>query len=80
MIYRTNHQLGQATNIIELLVACTPNGAICFVSPLYAGSVSDVELTCVSGFPESLQGKHGISVMADRGFTLKINSLHTEYP
>ena len=58
-------------NTGKLLVACTPNGAICFVSPLYAGSVSDVELTRVSGFPESLQGKHGISVMADRGFTIK---------
>ena len=58
-------------NTGKLLVAGTPNGAICFVSPLYAGSVSDVELTRVSGFPESLQGKHGISVMADQGFTIK---------
>ena len=43
---------------------------ISFVSPLYVGSISDVELTRVSGFIESLNGKNGVSVMADRGFTI----------
>ena len=36
-------------NTGKLLVGCSPNGAVFFVSPLYAGSVSDVELTRVSG-------------------------------
>lgn len=58
-------------NTGKLLVGCSPNGAIFFISPLYAGSVSDVELTRVSGFPEFLQGKQGICVMADRGFNIK---------
>lgn len=57
-------------NTAKFIVACTPNGAISFVSPLYVGSISDVELTHVSGFIESLNGKNGVSVMADRGFTM----------
>ena len=58
-------------NTAKFIVACTPNGAISFVSPLYVGSISDAELTCVSGFIESLNGKNGVSVMADRGFTIR---------
>ena len=54
-----------------MLIACTPNGAICYISPLYVGSISDVELTKVSGFLERLEDKPGISIMADRGFTIK---------
>ena len=37
-------------NTAKFLVACTPNGAICCVSPLYVGSISDVELTSICGF------------------------------
>lgn len=58
-------------NTSKFLIACTPNGAISFISHLYVGSISDVELTRVSGFIEELKGKSGISVMADRGFTIK---------
>lgn len=58
-------------NTAKFLIACTPNGCISFISPLYVGSISDVELTRVSGLLESLQNKAGISVMADRGFTIK---------
>ena len=58
-------------NTAKFLIACTPNGCICFISPLYVGSISDVELTQVSGFLQELEGKDGISVMADRGFTIK---------
>ena len=42
-----------------------------FVSPLYVGSISDVELTRLSGFLNKLQDKSGISIMADRGFTIR---------
>ena len=58
-------------NTAKFLVGCTPNGAVCFVSPLYVGSISDVELTRFSGFVDKLQGKPGVSIMADRGFTVK---------
>ena len=54
-----------------MLVSCTPNGAVNFVSDLYMGSISDVELTRVCGFIEKLDGKQSISVMADHGFTVK---------
>ena len=42
-----------------------------FVSPLYVGSISDTELTQESGFLLHLADKPGISVMADRGFTIQ---------
>ena len=58
-------------NTVKFLVACNPNGAICFISPVFVGSVSDVELTKLSGFLEKLEDKPGISIMADRGFTIK---------
>ena len=57
-------------NTAKFIVASTPNGAILFVSQLYVGSISDVELTRVSGFIELLSGKTGVSIMADRGFTI----------
>ena len=37
-------------NTAKFLVACTPNGAICYISPVYVGSISDVELTRICGF------------------------------
>ena len=41
------------------------------MSPLFVGSISDVELTRHSGFIEKIDGKEGISIMADCGFTIK---------
>ena len=58
-------------NTAKFLIACTPNGSICFISPLYVGSISDVEITKASGFLTHLEDKPGISIMADRGFTIK---------
>ena len=58
-------------NTAKFLVGCTPNGAICFISPVYAGSISDVELTLISGLLTALEDKPGVSIMADRGFTIK---------
>ena len=58
-------------NTVKFLVACTPNGAICFISPVYIRSISDIELTRASGFLTTLKDKPGISIMADRGFTIK---------
>ena len=56
-------------NTAKFLVACTPNGAISFISPLYLGSIADPELTKISGFLEKVSP--GVSIMADRGFTSK---------
>lgn len=58
-------------NTVKFLVACTPNGAVLYISPVYAGAISDVELTRKSGFLEILQDKPGVSIMADKGFTIK---------
>ena len=63
-------------NTGKFLVACTPNGAIIFVSNVFAGSISDPELTRESGLLQKLTGKHGVSIMADRGFTIH-NELHS---
>jgi len=52
-------------------VSCTPNGAICYISPVYVGSISDIELTCASGLLDALKDKAGIAIMADWGFTIK---------
>ena len=57
-------------NTTKLLIACTPNGAISYISSLYVGSISDVELTRVSGLISRLPKNEGASVMADRGFTI----------
>ena len=58
-------------NTVKFLVACIPNGAICYISPVFVGSISDVELTRVGGFLTTLQDKPGVSIMADKGFTIK---------
>ena len=42
-----------------------------YISPLYVGSITDVQLTQASGFLETVSDKPGISIMADRGFTIK---------
>ena len=46
-------------------------GEVSFISFVYVGGISDIELTRVSGFLKTLEGKGGISIMADRGFTIK---------
>ena len=38
---------------------------------MYVGSISDVEITKTCGFIEKLEGKAGISIMADHGFMIK---------
>ena len=60
-------------NTSKYLLACTPNGAVMYISPLYVGSISDVQLTRVCGLLDALRDHNisGMSVMADRGFTIK---------
>ena len=53
----------------QVLIGILPSGVITFVSKLYAGSISDKELTCCSRIMDLLQP--GNSVMADRGFDIQ---------
>ena len=57
-------------NTAKFLIGCTPNGAVSYISQLYVGSISDVALIKVSGYLDTLNNKGGVSVMADRGFTV----------
>ena len=57
------------TNTYKVLIGISPSGVITFVSKLYAGSISDKELTRCSGIMDLLQP--GDSVMADRGFDIQ---------
>jgi len=58
-------------NTVKFLVACTPNSAISFISPVLVGSIRDVQLTSSFGFLETLKDKPGVSIMVYRGFTIK---------
>lgn len=57
------------TNTYKALVGISPSGVITYVSNLYAGSISDKELTRCSGILDLLE--QGDSVMADRGFDIQ---------
>lgn len=50
------------------LVGIAPHGALTFVSSLYTGCMSDVEVTKLSGLIDLLE--EGDSIMADKGFVL----------
>ena len=56
-------------NTMKGLVGITPNGVISFVSDLYSGSISDIEIVKKSGYLEKLN--RGDYVMADKGFTIQ---------
>lgn len=51
------------------LIGIAPCGVIAFVSTLYTGSISDVEITRKSQILQLLQPGHG--VMADKGFLIE---------
>ena len=56
-------------NTAKGLVGIAPNGAVTFVSDLYAGRTSDKKLTLDSGIYKLLEP--GDSVMTDRGFEIE---------
>ena len=55
-------------NTFKGLVGITPSGAVCFISELFGGSISDKQLTTRCGILEHLEP--GDSVMADKGFAI----------
>ena len=55
-------------NTLKALVGITPTGAVCFVSDLYGGNISDKKLVIESGLLRLLES--GDSIMADRGFMI----------
>ena len=56
-------------NMLKVLVGITPSGAVCFISDLYGGNISDKKLTSECGFLKLLEP--GDSIMADRGFNIQ---------
>lgn len=55
-------------NTIKLLVACSPNSSIVYVSPAYTGRISDKALTLNCGYLDSVPPYSVI--MADKGFNI----------
>lgn len=54
-------------NTLKSLIGMSPNGSITFISDLWLGGISDIELTRRSGLLDKLEP--GDVVLADRGFT-----------
>ena len=55
---------------LKALVGCTPSGGCSFVSQLFTGNISDVEIVKRSGFL-NMKFDTGDLVLADRGFTIE---------
>ena len=55
-------------NTLKALIALIPSGAVCFLSDLFSGYISDQKLVTKSGFLKLLEV--GDSIMADRGFLM----------
>ena len=60
-------------NTFKGLVGISPTGACIFVSNLYAGGISDQEITRNSGILDLIEP--GDSIMADKGFDLSYELL-----
>ncbi len=71
MLQSTSWSSYKHHNTQKFLVACTPNGSISYISEAYLGSISDPALTNDCGFLSNLDGMAGMSIMADRGFTIR---------
>ena len=56
-------------NTFKCLLGIVQHGAVTFVSSLYTGCISDVEITKLSCLLDLLEA--GDDVMADKGFTLR---------
>jgi hypothetical protein len=59
----------RGTTTFKCLLGIAPHGAVTFISSLYTGSMSDVEITKLSGLLDLIE--QGDDIMADKGFTIK---------
>ena len=59
----------KGTNTLKCLIGIAPHGVVTFVSSLYTGCISDVELFKLCGLLNLLDEND--DVMADKGFTIK---------
>lgn len=59
----------KGTNTFKCLIEIVPHGDVTFISSLYTGCMSDVEITKCSGLLDLPEP--GDDVMADQGFTLR---------
>ena len=57
------------SNTLKCLIAVTPNGGACFVSELFEGDITDVQIFAESGILKHLN-PYDI-ILADRGFTVQ---------
>lgn len=64
----------KSRNTVKALFCITPDGYFSHISQLYPGSKSDNDITMVSGILD--QCEPGVSLMADKGFTIPGNELH----
>lgn len=55
-------------NTLKVLVGCSPNGVLTFLSDVYGGRITDKEITRRSGLTAKLES--GDTIMADRGFEI----------
>ena len=56
---------------VKVFIACSPLGAVIYLSPVWGGRASDVEIVRKSGFISPNLHLPGDQILADRGFTLK---------
>ena len=63
------YSLYKHSNTFKCLIACTPNGGACFVSDLFEGDISDVQIFEESGILKHLE-PHDV-ILVDRGFTVQ---------
>ena len=56
---------------VKYLISCSPIGAVTFLSPVYGGHATDIQIVQESGFISSKYHYPGDELLADRGLVLE---------
>ena len=56
---------------VKVFIACTPLGSVSYLSSVWGGRASDVNIVRQSDFISRKYHLHGDQILADRGFTLQ---------